>query len=150
MGKFRNSFGEKKIDGMGAIDFLIGCFDKSRTVIGQIKVRKENENESGDGDEEDNILYTAYLEYQVISYYVALLLGFLLQNTENFKYIASKMGDLSMLIIALNEFLSFQTHKKMQNASSQRTMTIIAKIIEICAIRNKQLRGMKKNNDSKQ
>jgi len=148
--KFRNSFGEKKIDGIGAIDFLIGCFDKSRKVIGQIKVRKENENDSGDGDEEDNILYNAYLEYQVISYYVALLLGFLLQNTENFKYIASKMGDLSMLIIALNEFLSFQTHKKMQNASSQRTMTIIAKIIEIAAIRNKQLRGMKKNNDSKQ
>eukprot|EP01084_Bolivina_argentea_P014347 26792_1 len=146
--RFRISFNEHKIEKMNAIDFLMKLLCKTRKLISQIEMIKEKQEEDED-DAKDKKLYRAYTEYKLISFYVSLLLGFLLQSTENFKYIASKMNELSLILLCLQQFLEFQNQLKRNNSSlnHNHTVTIITKIIQIVQIRNETMKQTNSNDN---
>merc|ERR1712228_157075 len=154
---FRNSFGELKINGIGAIDYLIDCFLKSRRLINEIKVKQENEEDVNDDDDDDaddrelQILHKAYMEYRIFSYYVALLIGFLLQNTDYFIYIAGKMDDFSILVTVLEDFVEFKRNTNMiKNADSKRSLAIMAGVIDLIIFRKKHLDELREEEKNKQ
>ena len=149
---FRNNFNSYKIKQITSIDYLIKCLINSRILIKQIERNQKNKINQIDGDNDDDVdeeskkLYQPYLENRVVSFYLSLLLGFLLQNTLNFKYIASKLSNFSLILICLKELMQFQNNSKKSLSLTRnvRTVAIIARIIQIVQIRNQSLISLKK------
>ena len=140
---FRNSFNDNKINGICAIEFLLHYFNDLTLSIKDIEDKTNIEN----NNDNDN---KYYMECKIISYYLSLLIGFLLQNTTNFKFIATKLNDLDSILLCLTQFLQFQNKLKQSknkdsndNNDSFHTLTIIMKIIEIVEIRNGALKALK-------
>ena len=90
----------------------------------------------------DDPLCGQYIERKVMSFYMSLLLGFLLQNTLHFKEIAKEMdADLSPIQHSLSEYLVFQQRME-RSKQSKRTVTVIGKLGEIVQLRMQTLKRL--------
>jgi len=136
---FRARFDTLRVDGVPVIDFLVGALVGCRAVVDRIEAAAE----SDDGEHSAAPpLQRRYMECKVQSFYLSLLLGFLLQSTVHFKWIAQRMqSDLSLLLECLRQFVLFLSEStEHRTAHSQRTLAVIAKIIQIVQLRNAALK----------
>ena len=136
---FRAQFNEYRVGGVPVIEFLIRSF----IALKEETKRMEVDKESFDGESDDHC--GQYVERKMVSFYIGLLIGFLLQNTSHFKEIATKMnGDLGPIQRSLAQYMVFQ-QKKEQNVHSKRTLTVISKIRQIVELRIKSLKRYQAN-----
>jgi len=132
---FRAQFNEHRVGGVAVIRFVIRSLMALRAGI----LRMETD-EGGVEKESEDPLCGQYIEWKVMSFYMSLLLGFLLQNTLHFKQIAKEMdADLSPIQQSLNEYLLFQRTME-RSKHSNRTLTVIAKIQQIVKLRMQSLK----------
>jgi len=143
---FRGCFAEHRVRHLPAFRFLVRSL--RRSTAHTVRFEAECESELDVELDAKAPATNQYLGHKLISFYIALLIGFLLQNTLNFKAVAAEMDhDLTPILRALTEYRAFQRNNvRRQTLSShslsrrRRSLEVIEKVEQIVRLRMESLR----------